>query len=209
MHRFYRLLRVSRTTARTRARLDRSQWRRRMARGRGVSQGWAPFGNPATGASARVLPRRIVSGVDPACTMISVWHGSSRCAWGGRRKTNDFCSPGGRRLPAWSSAVARCAIARSTVADLSRCLPRGPTSGWALPRRLPRSGRAVCRGGARIARAGHAAQMAAVERRASRLWRSRSLSVERIRHAARHAVQVRLVELTGRAGGIGLGLERE
>jgi hypothetical protein len=41
MHRFYRLLRISRTTARTRARLTRSQRRRMKARGRGVSQGWA------------------------------------------------------------------------------------------------------------------------------------------------------------------------
>lgn len=48
MHRFNRLLRIFRTTARTRARLTQTECpvkgtdrRRVKARGRGVSQGWA------------------------------------------------------------------------------------------------------------------------------------------------------------------------
>jgi hypothetical protein len=74
MHRLYRLLRVYRTTARTRDELAQVYARhvvhgrsssRTMARGRGVSQGWVPRLVMAQqrGASARGLPRRLVSGV--------------------------------------------------------------------------------------------------------------------------------------------------
>jgi len=83
-HRFYRLLRVSRTTARTRARLYRSRWRRRMARGRGVSQGWALSETQQRVQVRGCSPAESFRELAPACTMSSVWHGSRRCAWGQR-----------------------------------------------------------------------------------------------------------------------------